>query len=100
MKAQSFEPLEPIDNPMPADAAGYMETWQDVLKLQREGCEPAAFKAIRCPVLMLHGDDDPHPGRATRNVLRQVIPQLEFVGIARCGHEPWRERHARGVVSA
>lgn len=97
MKAQSFDPLEPIPNAMTADAAGYLETWQDVLRLQREGREPAAFLSIRCPVIMLHGEDDPHPGLSTRDVLRKVIPQLEFVGFARCGHEPWRERHAREV---
>jgi len=95
MKAQSFEPLDPIENPMPADEAGYTETWQDVLKLQREGREPAAFASIRCPVLIIHGDDDPHPGRMTRDILRKVMPQLEYVGIPRCGHEPWRERHGR-----
>jgi hypothetical protein len=42
---------------------------------------------------MLHGDDDPHPGIMIRNMLLPHIPQLEYVGIARCGREAWRERH-------
>jgi len=76
------------------DATSNSETWNDVLRLQREGIEPAAFATIARPVLMLHGDDDPHPGEQTRDVLKRVIPQLEYVSFPRCGHEPWRERQA------
>lgn len=79
---------------LPVDAMGNRETWDDVLKLQREGIEPQAFATLRIPVLMLHGDVDPHPGSRTRDVLRRYIPQLEYVEFAKCGHEPWREKHA------
>jgi pimeloyl-ACP methyl ester carboxylesterase len=65
------------------------------MRLQADGIEPAAFAAISVPVLMLHGDHDPHPGPSTRDVLRARIPQLEYVELPRCGHSPWRERHAR-----
>jgi len=77
------------------DALSNQQTWDDAMRLQREGVEPAAFRAIAAPVFMLHGDDDPHPGEQTRALLQRVIPQLEYVRFPRCGHEPWRERHAR-----
>ena len=95
--AQSYDLLpEPVDEPATTvDARGHQETWDDVLRLQREGIEPATFAAITAPVLMLHGDHDPHPGPATFEVLRQHIPQLEYSGLSRCGHTPWKERHAR-----
>ncbi|HVY31638.1 MAG TPA: alpha/beta hydrolase [Polyangiaceae bacterium] len=80
---------------LPTDAAGHSETWQDVLRLQRDGIEPAAFSRISAPVLMIHGAYDPHPGAATRDFLRPYIPQLEYLELPRCGHEPWRELHAR-----
>jgi pimeloyl-ACP methyl ester carboxylesterase len=44
---------------------------------------------------MLHGDEDPHPGRATWNALRAHVRRLEYVGLPECGHEPWHERRAR-----
>jgi pimeloyl-ACP methyl ester carboxylesterase len=96
-RAQAYEPIEATDDlpSLPADARGHEETWNDVLRLQTEGVEPAAFAAIRAPVLMLHGDADPHPGPATRDVLRRSIPQLEYIELARCGHTPWLERHTR-----
>jgi pimeloyl-ACP methyl ester carboxylesterase len=72
-----------------------VETWNDVLRLQREGIEPDAFRAITARTLMIHGAVDPHPGGATRDLLRRFIPRLEYIELDRCGHEPWRERHAR-----
>jgi len=88
-------PRDPADEPLWVDAGGDSETWPDVLRLQAEGIEPAAFAAIRAPVRMLHGDDDPHPGPLIRDLLRRYVPSLTYVGFPRCGHDPWRERHAR-----
>ena len=65
------------------------------LRRQATGLEPQSFDAIESPVVMLHGDDDPHPGTMIRDTLLPHIPQLEYIGIPRCGHEPWRERHGR-----
>jgi pimeloyl-ACP methyl ester carboxylesterase len=87
---------EPDDTEsLPTDAAGHSETWEDVLRLQRDGIAPAAFSSISAPVLMIHGAYDPHPGAATRDFLHPYIPQLEYLELPRCGHEPWRELHAR-----
>jgi pimeloyl-ACP methyl ester carboxylesterase len=79
----------------PEDPRGREETWNDVLRLQEAGIEPEAFRAIRVPVAMVHGDDDPHPGEATYETLRRHIPQLAYVHFGKCGHIPWLERHAR-----
>ena len=97
-RLESYEWLDDAGEPqdaLPYDADGNRETWEDVLRLQREGVEPEAFASIRIPVLMLHGDADPHPGPETRDLLRRYMPQLEYVEFERCGHEPWREAHAR-----
>ena len=77
------------------DARGYEETWNDMLSLQASGTYPAAFSTIDAPVLMLHGADDPHPGRLIETCLRQHIPRLEYHELEWCGHYPWLERRAR-----
>lgn len=59
------------------------------------GAYPAAFAAIVSPVLMLHGTYDPHPGAMIRDSLLPYLPQIEYREWERCGHSPWRERHAR-----
>jgi pimeloyl-ACP methyl ester carboxylesterase len=77
------------------DALAHAETWADMVRLQRDAIYPAAFAAIRVPVLMLHGDADPHPGRLISEGLRAYIPQLEYRELPTCGHSPWLERLAR-----
>jgi pimeloyl-ACP methyl ester carboxylesterase len=59
----SYDPLDLPEEEMEIDAKGHDETWNDMLRLQAEGVYPAAFAAIKVPVLMVHGAFDPHPGR-------------------------------------
>lgn len=59
------------------------------IEVRPYGSEP------RHVVLMLHGRDDPHPGKATRDLLAESIPHIEYIEYERCGHEPWLERHAK-----
>ena len=95
-RAQACDPLpEEEGEPLWVDARGHAETWADARRLQAAGVEPAAFAAVACPVLMLHGDDDPHPGPATCDLLRRFVPQLRYRGLPFCGHKPWAERRAR-----
>ena len=94
-----YDPLPPEPNPEanrePFDMQAHNETWNDMLRLQAEGMYPAAFARIRSPVLMLHGDYDPHPGPMIRDSLALLLHQLEYVELVRCGHRPWAERYAR-----
>ncbi len=77
------------------DARGFDQTWADMLRCQEDGTYPARLARVCEPVLMVHGDTDPHPGAMTRDTLRRYLPHLEYVGLDRCGHYPWLERHAR-----
>ncbi|MHC4238026.1 MAG: alpha/beta fold hydrolase [Planctomycetota bacterium] len=76
----------------PCDAAAHEQTWNDMIRAQREGLYPQAFGAIECPVVMLHGDDDPHPAAMIRESLTPYLPQLEYHSWPQCGHYPWLEK--------
>ena len=76
------------------DARAHHETSADMLRLQAAGAYPAAFAAIKVPILMIHGSYDPHPGRLISEGLRPYLPQLEYREFERCGHYPWLERAA------
>jgi pimeloyl-ACP methyl ester carboxylesterase len=93
----NYDPLpdEPDPDAPPIDMQAHTQTWEDMLRLQASGIYPAAFTAINSPVLMIHGDHDPHPGRMIRDSLQQYLPRLEYHELPRCGHNPWRERFAR-----
>jgi len=84
-----------IHKPTPlkgCDGRGNSETWADMIHCQESGLYPAAFSAIKAPVLMLHGEQDVHPGALTRAGLEPHLPQLQYVEWPRCGHSPWLER--------
>lgn len=77
------------------DARAHHQTWEDMVRLQKEGVYPAAFTAIDVPVIMLHGAVDPHPGRMIRASLQSHLPQIEYREWERCGHYPWLEKAVR-----
>ncbi len=99
--ADALMPVYQFDSPPgsdemgPVDANGHVETWADMMRLQDDGIYPAAFAAIRSPVLMLHGAFDPHPGRMIHDSLAPILPRLEYREWEQCGHEPWRERRVQ-----
>jgi len=88
------EPPEPLDSG-PLDVRAHTETWQDMLRLQKEGIYPAGLDSMRSLVYMLHGTYDPHPGPLIRDSLASHVPIVEYRELERCGHDPWRERGAR-----
>lgn len=77
------------------DPVAHEQTWADMMRRQHDGTYPAAFATIRAPVLMLHGEEDPHPGSSIREDLRKHVPRLEYREFAKCGHSPWLERQAK-----
>jgi len=77
------------------DLKGHLESWSDMVRLQASCIYPAEFASIHCPVLMLHGTYDPHPGAMIRDSLAARVPHLEYHEFEKCGHSPWVEEHAR-----
>ena len=92
----SYDPVPEEREETRFDARGGEETWKDMLRLQESGLYPAAFRAIKVPVLMMHGAVDPHPGTMIRDSLLPYLPQLEYREWRHCGHYPWLERAVRG----
>ena len=95
LPAYSFE-LATTDLEIEAcDARAHHESWDDMMRLQKEGIYPSAFASIRVPVLMLHGAHDPHPGALIRASLEPYVARLEYREWERCGHYPWIEKAVR-----
>jgi pimeloyl-ACP methyl ester carboxylesterase len=92
----SYDLLDDVlDETIEVDARSNKDVWDDVVRLQEAAVYPAAFSAIKAPVLMLHGAHDPHPGPLIRDSLLSYIAHLEYIELERCGHDPWRERYGR-----
>jgi pimeloyl-ACP methyl ester carboxylesterase len=92
VRLYSYDPFPAPSEEEKLDPRAQQETWNDMLRLQAEGVYPAAFRAIRVPVLMLHGAFDPHPGKLIYAGLRPFLPQIEYHEWEHCGHYPWLEK--------
>jgi pimeloyl-ACP methyl ester carboxylesterase len=50
--------------------------------------------AIRCPVIAIHGEYDPHPAAGVKEPLSRECTDFRFILLSKCGHRPWIERQA------
>jgi len=73
----------------------YRMVWEEANKLRRSGCLLEMGGEIRCPVVAIHGDYDPHPAQGVRDPLSRTLRDFRFILIPLCGHYPWQERNAR-----
>jgi pimeloyl-ACP methyl ester carboxylesterase len=90
--------------PLPVDARAFdsVDTtglafgaiWPEVARMREDGDLLALAPHIRCPVVAIHGDHDPHPADGVEVPLIGTVPDVRFHLLARCGHTPWRERYA------
>lgn len=72
----------------------YASVWPEAAALRRDGQLLHAVCRIACPVVAIHGDYDPTPVEGVREPLERCGIEFRMVVLERCGHEPWRERHA------
>lgn len=82
------------------DRAIHEGVWRQAADMRRSGELLERVAEIRCPVLALHGDHDPHPAAGFEGPLAARLTAFRFVLIARCGHKPWAERFARDAFFA
>jgi len=73
----------------------YHSVWKEAEKIRKRGELLAMGSKIACPVVAIHGMDDPHPSEGVEKPLRKVLQDFRFTALEKCGHYPWRERHAK-----
>lgn len=73
----------------------YQRVWEQASKLRSSGELLKLGEKIRCPVVAIHGDYDPHPAEGVREPLSHILKDLRFILLEKCGHHPWLEHNAR-----
>ena len=73
----------------------YSSVWKEASMLRRNGQLLRLGKKIKCPVVAIHGDYDPHPADGVKEPLSKVTKDFRFILLRRCGHTPWNERYAK-----
>jgi pimeloyl-ACP methyl ester carboxylesterase len=89
-------------DPIPEEPAGidfqpdvFQRVWPEAAELRRNGALLEAVRQVRCAVVAIHGEQDPHPADGVRQPLAGVLADFRFVLLPNCGHRPWAERQAR-----
>jgi pimeloyl-ACP methyl ester carboxylesterase len=94
-RADSYDPL-----PHPSELLAYQydinqRVWQEASDMRKSGQLLELGRKIRCPVVAIHGDYDPHLAAGVKEPLSRVVKNFRFILLEKCGHEPWIERAAR-----
>lgn len=78
-----------------AQSAIYQGVWPAAAQLRRSGALLNLVARISCPVLAIHGEQDPHPAAGVQEPLAARLSAFRMEVLSCCGHDPWRERQAR-----
>ncbi|WP_319508842.1 alpha/beta hydrolase [uncultured Methanolobus sp.] len=68
--------------------------WNEASYLRKSGKLLSMGEDIRCPVVAIHGNHDPHPFEGVKEPLSKVVRDFRFILLENCGHYPWQEKHA------
>jgi len=94
-KADSYDLLPSKSEAIDYQPDIYEQVWPEAAVLRRSGDLLRMGEKIRCPVVAIHGDYDPHPADGVRTPLSKILHDFRFVLLDRCGHTPWLERYAQ-----
>jgi pimeloyl-ACP methyl ester carboxylesterase len=93
-KADSFDPVDIEDEAFDFQPEIYQSIWSEAEKLRGDGTLLRFGKEIRCSVVAIHGDYDPHPAKGVREPLQKTLKNFKFIPLKDCGHYPWKEKKA------
>jgi len=95
-KADAYEPVAEIDEPSDIrfSAEIHRKVWSEASLLRQDGQLLRQARLVKCPVVAIHGDSDPHPAAGVAEPLAS-LPDFHLITLARCGHRPWLERYAK-----
>jgi len=94
-KTDSYDPLPCVSESMDYNVSLFRAVWPEAAELRRSGRLLEYGSKIRCSVVAIHGDYDPHPIEGVREPLARVLKDFRFIALSNCGHRPWLERKAR-----
>lgn len=93
--ADSYDPLPYDSEVIEYQYDIFRNVWKEATELRSSGELLRLGKNIQCPVVVIHGDYDPHPSEGVKDPLSRILKDFRFILLDNCGHYPWLERAAR-----
>jgi len=94
-KADAYDPETDKPEEIECRADIFQGVWPDAAELRSSGKLLKLGNDIKCPVVAIHGDYDPHPAEGVQKPLAAVLKSFRFILLKHCGHKPWIERRAK-----
>jgi pimeloyl-ACP methyl ester carboxylesterase len=94
-KADYYDPLPMRPEGLELRPDIYKSVWGEAAELRKSGRLLEEAEDIRCPVVAIHGDHDPHPAEGVREPMTKALANFRFILLEKCGHTPWMEKRAR-----
>ncbi len=96
LKTDSYNPSPEGKEYIEVQQHIYQSVWTEANELRRSGKLLQLGEKIKCPVVAIHGDYDPHPAEGVRGPLSRAVKDFKFILLENCGHTPWIEQIAKG----
>lgn len=96
-KADSYDVLPKNGEVIEYQYDVFESVWAEAQDMRRNGQLLALGRNIRCPVVAIHGDYDPHPAAGVQIPLAEVLDDFRFILLRNCGHRPWMEKQAKDM---
>lgn len=94
-KTDSFDPMEDAEKCVIEFRPDiYNAVWPEAAAMRKSGGLMKLCSKIKCPVVALHGDSDPHSADGVKLPLSMALSCFRFITLDKCGHKPWIERYA------
>ncbi len=94
-KSDSYNPIPHKNEILRFQYYIYKSIWNEAKVLRKKGRLLELGKEIKCPVVAIHGDYDPHPFEGVKEPLSNLLNDFKFILLKNCGHHPWYEKQAK-----
>ena len=103
-KADNYNTLANDAEQSTLDGEMYVAIWPQADELRSTGKLLDAIGMIKCPVVVIHGEYDPHPIEGVVEPLKEKGINAGIHVLANCGHSPFKEKQAKeqfyGILSS
>ncbi|MGB2768190.1 MAG: alpha/beta hydrolase [Candidatus Zixiibacteriota bacterium] len=94
-KADAYDPIKHESEAIDYRPDIFQSVWKEAAELRRSGKLVQLGKRIKCAVVAIHGDYDPHPAEGVQKPLSAILKSFRLILLPNCGHKPWIERQAK-----
>jgi len=94
-ESDTYDPIEKKSEPIDVDFNIFSSVWAAADELRYTGDLLKITRNIKCSVVVIHGDYDPHPYEGIDKPLKETLDNYKFYLLKNCGHTPWYEKQAK-----